>query len=85
MERAHPIVEVPNLDATKPFTLVPTEAVSSKDATEYDSKIVVGHIKGEACLKAAGEDIITAISNQAKLDCSLFEPGSTFINANGER
>ena len=85
MERAHPIVNVPDLDTSKPFTLVPSEAVSSPDATGYDSKVIVGHITGDACLKSAGNSIASAVSAQTKIDSSLFAPGASFINANGER
>ena len=85
MERAHPIVNVPDLDTTKPFTLVPSEAVSSPDAAGYDAKVIVGHITGDACLKSAGAAIVSAVSAQAKIDSALFAPGASFINANGER
>ena len=85
MERAHPIVNVPDLDTTKPFTLVPSEALSSPDAAGYDAKVIVGHITGDECLKSAGAAIVSAVSAQAKIDSALFAPGASFINANGER
>ena len=86
MERAHPIVNVPDLDTSKPFTLVPSEAVSSPDATGYDSKVIVGHITGDGCLKSAGNSIVSAVSAQAKLIhlFLLLEHHSLMLMVNGE-
>lgn len=85
MKRAHPIGKVPDLDTTKPFTLVPSEAVLSSDSSGYDARVIVGHLTGDSCLKSAGAEIVNAVSAQAKIDSALFAPGASFINANGER
>lgn len=60
--------------------MVSSEAVPSPNATGYDSKIIVGHITGEACLKPAGDSVVSVVSAQIKIDPFLFVPGAAFIN-----
>ena len=74
----------PNFDITKPFTIVPTEPVSSPNATGFDSKIIVGHITGKDYLKPAGDSVVSAVSAQAKTDPFLFAARALFINGESE-
>ena len=77
MNVTHPII-------AKPLTMVPTEAVSSPNATGFDSKIIVTHITGEDCLKPAGNSVVSVVSAQAKIDPFIFTTGAPFINGESE-
>jgi len=78
MERAHPIVIVPNLpDSYTQDVAVPMTASATPDNAEYDAFIAVGAFS--SCEDLAHDFLIKSAELYSRVNTALFKPGATLL------